>query len=119
MRGPRPVWQLTQPISYPAQGGRVEALLAALATLEWKDRIADQELKDRPDAQEQYGFTQPQFSILLQGAGMDHRLEVGDLSPMGDEVFLSLSAAPQFTWPAPTCCNRFRRTRTSGAIFRC
>jgi hypothetical protein len=83
-------WRLTQPISYPAQAGRIEAVLDALAKLEWKDRISDQELKDRPGAQEQFGFTQPRFSILLQGPGADHRLEVGDLSPMGDEVFLNL-----------------------------
>ena len=83
-------WRLTQPISYPAQREPIEALLTNLAGLEWKDRITDQELKDRPDAQAQFGFTKPQFSILLQDAGGDHRLEVGGLSPMGDEVFLSM-----------------------------
>jgi hypothetical protein len=83
-------WRLTQPISYPAQSELIEALLTNFAGLEWKDRITDQELKDRPDAQAQFGFTKPQFSILLQDAGGDHRIEVGALSPMGDEVFLSL-----------------------------
>jgi hypothetical protein len=84
-------WRLTQPITYPARSERIEALLDSLAKLEWKDRISDQELRDRPDAQEQFGFTQPRFSILLQDAGGgDRRLEVGDLSPMGDEIFLNL-----------------------------
>jgi hypothetical protein len=84
-------WRLTQPISYPARSDRVEALLDSLAKLEWGDPpISDQELKDRPGAQEQFGFIQPRFSILLEGGVTDRRLEVGDLSPMGDEVFLSL-----------------------------
>lgn len=84
------LWRLTQPIAYPAQAEPIEALLTNLAALEWKDRITDQELKDRPNAQAQFGFTKPQYSILIQDAAGDHRLEVGDLSPMGDEVFLSL-----------------------------
>ncbi|HEX3988812.1 MAG TPA: DUF4340 domain-containing protein, partial [Verrucomicrobiae bacterium] len=79
-----------QPIAYPAQAQPIETLLSNLATLEWKDRITDQELKDRPNAQAQFGFTKPQYSILLEDAAGNHRLEVGDLSPMGDEVFLSL-----------------------------
>ncbi|HUD48745.1 MAG TPA: DUF4340 domain-containing protein [Candidatus Baltobacteraceae bacterium] len=83
-------WHLTEPILYPAQSDRIEALLDNLAKLEWKDRITDQELRDRPDAQEQFGFTQPQFSILLQSAGTDRRLEVGELSPMSDQVFLNV-----------------------------
>jgi hypothetical protein len=84
------IWRLTEPIRYPARGGEIEALLDSLAMLEWKDRISDQELRDRPDAQQQYGFVQPQFSILLQTGGQDRRLEIGDLSPLGDEVFLNL-----------------------------
>jgi hypothetical protein len=83
-------WQLTQPIAYHAQSEQIEAFLASMAKLEWKDRLTDQELKNIPDAQERYGFTQPQFSILLQDGGEERRMEVGALSPMGDEVFLSL-----------------------------
>jgi hypothetical protein len=83
-------WRLTQPVSYPARSDRIEALLDSLAKLEWKDRISDQELRDRPNAQEQFGFTQPRFSILLQDARADRRLEVGALSPMGDDLFLNL-----------------------------
>ncbi|HEX4119252.1 MAG TPA: DUF4340 domain-containing protein [Verrucomicrobiae bacterium] len=84
------VWRLTAPIEYPARGAQIDALLDSLAKLEWKDRISDQELRDRPDAQEQYGFVKPRFSILLQAGGVDRRLEIGDLSPLGDEVFLNL-----------------------------
>jgi len=83
-------WVLTEPISYPAHGELIEAFLTTMAKLEWMDRLSDQELKNVPDAQARYGFTQPQFSILLQDGGIERRMEVGALSPMGDEVFLSL-----------------------------
>ncbi len=86
--GANRLWRLTQPISYPAQSDSVEALLEVLGKLEWQDRITEAELKDRPDAQEQFGFTQPQFSLALQGTGPTRRLEIGDLSPLGDQVFL-------------------------------
>jgi hypothetical protein len=83
-------WRLTQPISYPAQSQVIETFLDSMAKLEWRDRLTDQELRNVADAQERYGFTQPQFSILLQDGGAERRMEVGALSPMGDEVFLSL-----------------------------
>jgi hypothetical protein len=83
-------WRLTQPISYPAQGEQVEALLQALAKLEWQERIAQSALKDMPDAQEQFGFTRPQFSIVLQGTEATRRLEIGELSALGDQVYLSV-----------------------------
>jgi hypothetical protein len=83
-------WRLIQPISYPAQDDRVEALLAVLAKLEWQDRITEAELQDRPDAQEQFGFTRPQFSLVLKGTGPTRRLDIGALSPLGDQVFLSV-----------------------------
>jgi hypothetical protein len=84
------LWRLARPVRYPAQGTKIEAFLAAFANLQWKDRISDQELRDLPNAQETYGFTEPQFSILLKGAGQERRIEVGGLSPMADEVFLNL-----------------------------
>ncbi|MGA2749348.1 MAG: DUF4340 domain-containing protein [Verrucomicrobiota bacterium] len=87
-RSDQGLWRLTQPVSYPAQRERIETLLQTLAKLEWQDRISEQELKDSPDAQEKFGFAKPPFSLLLQGAHPARRLDVGDLSPWGDQVFL-------------------------------
>jgi hypothetical protein len=84
------VWQLTHPISYPARNDLIKALLEALAKLEWQDRITEAELRDLPDAQDRYGFIQPQFSLTLQGTDLTRHLEVGRLSALGDQVYLDV-----------------------------
>jgi hypothetical protein len=94
MGGTHAPWQLTQPISYPAQGGPIMALLDALAKLEWQERISAGELKDQPDAQEKYGFTQPQFEVSLQGSGVSDKILLGQSSALSDQVFLEVVGNP-------------------------
>jgi hypothetical protein len=81
-------WRLTLPISYPAAEGPITNLLDQLAGLEWQDRISESELKNQPDAQQKFGFTEPQFSVVLQGDGAPRHLLIGQTSPLGDQVFL-------------------------------
>src|SRR5271157_608017 len=88
------LWQMTQPISYPAQGAPIMALLDALAGLEWQERIAAGELKDQPDAQQKFGFTQPQFEVSLQGSGAPRQILIGQSSALGDQVFLEVVGNP-------------------------
>jgi hypothetical protein len=83
-------WRLVRPASYPARHQRVAALLALLAKLEWVDRVGVKELNDRPNAQEDFGFTKPLCTLLLQGSGPDRRLEIGGLSVFGDRVFMQV-----------------------------
>ena len=85
-----PFWRLARPVSYPAQNQRIAALLDVLANLEWVDCVTEKELKDRPNAQEEFGFTQPRFTLLLQGSGPDRRLEIGDLGAFNDRVSLQV-----------------------------
>jgi hypothetical protein len=88
------LWQMTQPISYPAQGAPILALLDALAGLEWQERISAGELQDQPDAQEKFGFTQPQCEVSLQGSGAPRRILIGQSSALGDQVFLEVLGHP-------------------------
>src|SRR5665213_247707 len=83
-------WRLAEPIPYPADTEEIEAFLQGLAQLEWQSRITADELKDRPDAQEKFGFSKPQFSIVLAGPGESRHLLVGDTSPMRDQVYLQI-----------------------------
>jgi hypothetical protein len=83
-------WRLVRPVSYPAQNQLLAALLEALKKLEWQDRINERELNDRPNAQEDFGFTKPLFTLLLQGSGPDRRLEIGDLGAFNDQVSLQV-----------------------------
>ena len=65
-------------------------MLAVLAKLEWVDRLDAKDLNDRPNAQGEFGFTNPSFTILLQGSGPDRRLEIGYLGVFGDRVSLQV-----------------------------
>ncbi len=87
-------WEMSQPISYPAQGGSILALVQTLAKLEWQERIAARELQDQPDAQEKYGFDRPLFEVALQGAGISRRILIGQPSALGDQVFLEVVGNP-------------------------
>jgi hypothetical protein len=88
------VWRLTKPILYPADGARIEALLKALAGLEWRRAIGADELANRADAQEQFGFDKPAFSLVLEGGGPPRHLLFGKTSAFGDEVFLQVVGNP-------------------------
>lgn len=87
-------WQLTRPISYPAQSKPIQALLAALAKLEWQGRIDASELQTQPDAQERYGFAKPQFEILLNSSHGAQTILIGANSALGDEVCLEIVGSP-------------------------
>ena len=88
------VWQMTQPISYPARGGPISALLDALAGLQWQERISAAELKNQPDAQEKFGFARPQYEVSLQGVGTPRQILIGQSSALGDGVFLEVVGNP-------------------------
>jgi hypothetical protein len=87
---PRNAWRLAQPVAYSARSQSIESLLGALVKLEWVDRVSERELATRPNAQEEFGFTKPRFTLLLQGSGPDRRLEIGDLGVFSDQVSLQV-----------------------------
>jgi hypothetical protein len=89
------VWRMTQPISYPAEGLAITALLDAMKVLTWQFRISPAELKDQPDAQEKYGFSQPQFELVMKGVGAPRKILIGQLSAMGDQVFMEVVGNPE------------------------
>jgi len=87
-------WQLTQPISYPAQSAPIRALLDALAKLEWQQRIGPADLKDQPDAQEKFGFNQPFLEVSLKGSRVSDEILIGQSSALGDQAFLEVVGNP-------------------------
>lgn len=87
-------WRMTRPISYPAQAGPIMALLRGLAELEWHDRIGALELKDETNAQEKYGFNQPQFELSLQNASGPQKILIGQSSALGDQAFMEVVGNP-------------------------
>src|SRR5689334_4810358 len=58
-------WRLTRPLSYAAHSVDIEALLSGLAGLLPSTTLGAAELKNRPEADEEFGFANPQASIVI------------------------------------------------------
>jgi hypothetical protein len=83
-------WQLSKPLGYPAQAVSIESLLTELERLTPATYITARELRDRPTADEEYGFATPQASIIIEQPGYTNRLQVGAKTSPGDQVFLKV-----------------------------
>ena len=84
------VWQLAEPVVYPAQAASIEKLLAELERLTPAPYITARELRDRPKADEDYGFSDPQASIVIEQPEHPAHLLIGARTPPGDQVFLQV-----------------------------
>ncbi len=84
------LWQLTEPVVYPAQAVSIEELLAALERLTAAPYVTARELRDRPKSDEEFGFATPQASIIIEQPGYTARLRVGSKTSPGDQVFLQV-----------------------------
>lgn len=82
-------WVLTDPVAYPAQSASIDNLLSALEKLTATAHITATELKNLPDAEEEYGLSNPQATIIVQGDSRE-RIVVGTNTPPGDQVFLKI-----------------------------
>jgi hypothetical protein len=81
-------WLLTKPVTYPAQSAAIEALIGALQKLEPATRINAAELRDRHNADVEYGFEPPHISLVVESDGQRRQLSIGNKTPPGDQVFL-------------------------------
>ena len=81
-------WQLTQPVDYPAQNASVENLLAALEKLTIVTPITAAELRKRPKADEEFGFSSPQAALILYRGEQPTQILLGARTAPGDQVFL-------------------------------
>jgi hypothetical protein len=84
------MWELSQPLVYPAQAQRVLKLLAFLEKLAPAPYISGSELRTHRNADEEYGFASPQATLVIQQESYMPRLRVGALTAPGDQVFLQV-----------------------------
>ncbi len=84
------VWQLTGPPVYPAQAASIENLLIHLERLTPASYITARELRNRPKAEQEYGFNTPQAFISIEQPDTPVRLLVGARTAPGDQVFLKV-----------------------------
>lgn len=90
------LWRLAKPVSYPADTARIGRLLQELAQWEWQSSIGPDELTNRPNAAEEFGFVAPQFTLVLQENGRERVLQVGQNTAPGDEVYLNVRGSYLF-----------------------
>ncbi len=83
-------WTLTSPLEYPAASPRIEGTLDALAALNWHIYIAPAELKDRPTAQEEFGFVEPVATLSVEHGNSVLNLLVGTNTPVGEQIYLQV-----------------------------
>jgi uncharacterized protein DUF4340 len=118
-------WQLTQPVVYPAQPAAIEMLLDALQKLAPVTRISAGELREHRTADADFGFDNPQFSIVVAAGDQQWQLKVGNKTAPGDQVFLRIVGAETFVADAdwlkfiPRSANDWRDTALvdSGGAF--
>lgn len=83
-------WQLTKPLVYPAQSAAIEKLLQAAAALSPQTIISAQELIGRQGVNEEYGFDNPQATLVFQQDRDQHTLKLGHLTAPGDQIYAQM-----------------------------
>jgi hypothetical protein len=81
-------WLLAKPIVYPAQPAAIEILLGALQKLTSVTRISVGDLREHHTTDADFGFDNPQFSIVVEAGDQQWQLKVGNKTAPGDQVYL-------------------------------
>jgi hypothetical protein len=81
-------WLLTEPVFYPAQPAAIETLLDALQKLTPATKISAAELREHKNSEAEFGFENPQFSLVIIAGDQTWQLKVGNKTAPGDQVFL-------------------------------
>src|SRR6185436_12842580 len=79
-------WNLSLPLSYPAQAMAVENLLQALASLTVETYISPQELAGNQHSMADYGLDVPAASLTLRHGGSRTEILFGSKTSVGDHI---------------------------------
>ncbi len=121
------VWQLVQPVAYPAQAAAIETLLEALKKLvPAVPKISAAELANHKDSEAEFGFDAPRFSITIEAGSRRWQLSVGNRTTPGDQVFLRVigvdgAYVTDVGWLnlLPRSVNDWRDTALIGTLATC
>lgn len=83
-------WVLSRPLVYPAQSVSVENLLAVLEGLTPVTHISESEIKNRFNADQDYGFSDPQATITIAQGDYCPLIHIGAKTAPGDQLFLQV-----------------------------
>lgn len=88
-------WQMTTPHPYPAQSQAVDNLIFAAAQLAPQARISAQELKGHLTSNDEFGFRNPQATIIFEQGNADATtLKLGFLTMPGDQIYAQVVGVP-------------------------
>ena len=80
-------WVLTKPVAYPAQAAAIGALLDALQKLA-PAKISAAELREHKNSEAEFGFENPQATLVIAAGDQSWQLKVGNKTAPGDQVYL-------------------------------
>lgn len=81
-------WQLEKPLRYPAQSTAIENLLSALENLSPVTRLTAAEMQRHTNADAEFGFENPQFTLDLAAGEHTWHLRIGKKTAPGDGVYV-------------------------------
>jgi hypothetical protein len=84
-------WGLVNPdtlVIYPAYTDAITNLLYILDTLVPAIHISGTEMRQNPNAETDFGLATPQFVITLYNRDMRRQIDIGALTPSGDQVYV-------------------------------
>jgi hypothetical protein len=82
-------WVLTRPVAYPAQAAAIGALLDALQKLA-PAKISAAELREQKNSETEFGFENPQATLVITVGDQSWQLKVGNKTAPGDQVYLQV-----------------------------
>lgn len=82
-------WRLVNPILYPAQAASIEGLLLALQQLAPAHTISGEEVRQRKNADEEFGFATRTMLTLYSGE-QSKQLLIGALTAHGDQIYVQV-----------------------------
>ena len=81
-------WRLQKPLAYPAQTAAIETLAGALEKLTPVTRLSAAEIRSHKNADAEFGFENPQFSLVVVAGEQRWQLLIGNKTAPGDQVFI-------------------------------
>ncbi|HEX5222159.1 MAG TPA: DUF4340 domain-containing protein [Verrucomicrobiae bacterium] len=84
-------WQLIKPITYPAQKVSIETLLVVLQQLAPAMVIPGSEVRQRKNADQEFGFAKPQAALTLKTRDKVVPILIGSRTAPGDQVYVHIA----------------------------
>jgi len=83
-------WYMERPVAYPAQAAAIESLLSLLEKLTPTVRLTAAEMQTHKNADAEFGFENPQYTLDVNAGDQSWHLKVGNRTAPGDGVYVRL-----------------------------